>query len=148
MSPDYDRRSPGTETILLSRKEMTDQYSQELADAAFALARPGDISPVVHARDSLYILRLLSREPATVADMDNQRLRETVRSQITTKRRTEAVGNLLTDLKKRQPVVIDEKVLATISLPPPKLTPATQHLPDSLSHSGRPPPTPGVPVSP
>jgi len=36
-----------------------------VVDAMFALAKPGDISPVVRAADGLYLLRLIeAREPA------------------------------------------------------------------------------------
>lgn len=129
---DLDHRPPGHEVPLLTRQELTDRASATVADGAFALAHPGDMSPVIEANGAVYILRLLHREPGHVASADNPQTRSTIRATLLAQRRSTAVDELLESQKKKDKVEIDEKLLATITPPAPSLTPATKSLPPSL----------------
>ncbi len=64
-SDDAATRYQGGNCGWVDRGKTDYPWPQPVVDAMFALAKPGDISPVVRAADGLYLLRLIeAREPA------------------------------------------------------------------------------------
>ncbi len=115
-----DAASKGTAGDLQfkSQEELTQAYSKEVAEAAFAL-KPGETSGVVQAPQGLYLLKFTGEQP------ELNRTFEQVKGQIANKlhreKKTKEFDEWLKGLREKAAVAVDDKALEAIevSAPPP-----------------------------
>ena len=68
-----DAARKALDTGLLSSEELARRYGERLAEAAFALARPGDVSQVVETPNLFLVARLIDRQASTDRTFEQMR---------------------------------------------------------------------------
>ena len=131
-SDDVASKPSGGDFGFLTREEAAARFPQKAVEAAFALQQAGELTDVIAGPAGFHILSLRYREPSRHADLATPGLREMMKFRVTTARGQKAVTDLVAELRKSTPVHVDEKVLAAIQPPQPKLIPATATLPPAL----------------
>jgi parvulin-like peptidyl-prolyl isomerase len=103
----------------MSREELEAGFGPTLAAKAFAMARkPGTLlDGVVEGERGLFVVKLLSVEPPYEPKLDE--LRDSLRTQLTTERRTTGLEAFLGAIWKQADVKIDEEALKQLKAPPP-----------------------------
>jgi parvulin-like peptidyl-prolyl isomerase len=102
----------------MSREELENGFGPTLAAKAFAMPRtPGTLlDGVVEGERGLFVVKLLSVEPAYAPKLDD--VRDAIRTQLTAERRSTALEAFLADAWKRADVRIDEKALEQLKVSP------------------------------
>jgi peptidyl-prolyl cis-trans isomerase C len=112
-SEDAASKAAGGDLQFKTKEELEKAYSNEVAEAAFAL-RPGELSGVVQAPQGLYILRYTAEQPEV------NRSFEQVKTQIANKlhreRRTKEFDEWLKGLRDQARITVDEKALEAIEV--------------------------------
>lgn len=103
--------STSGELPAMSREELEAGFGPTLAEKAFALPRaPGTLHDgVVEGERGLFLVKLLSVEPAYAPKLED--VRDALRNQLATERRSKALEAFLADVWKKADVRIDEKAL-------------------------------------
>jgi peptidyl-prolyl cis-trans isomerase C len=133
-----------------SRAELEQAYGPAVAEAAFALAQPGQLSAVVEGRGGLHLLKLQSRTPALNATLDQPQVRNRITQALRAERQRAAYEALLTQLAAREQLTLREEALAALKVdlrapmrPPEGPAPGYLDAPSALGTT--PLPTPEVP---
>lgn len=128
-----------------SLEELTQAYSKEVAEAAFAL-KPGETSGVVQGPQGLYLLKYTGEQP------ELNRTFEQVKGQIANKlhreKKTKEFDEWLKGLREKAQVTVDEKALEAIevSAPPPGAPMGGHPLGGQLMQAPVPAPAPAPPA--
>jgi parvulin-like peptidyl-prolyl isomerase len=96
------------------------RWDAAVVDASFALARPGEVSPLVRTADGLYLLKLIDRRPAALRPL--REVREAIRHELVTARRAEIEARFRRDMRAATEVWIDTDRLDGLELPEAALT--------------------------
>ncbi|MBL9138681.1 MAG: peptidyl-prolyl cis-trans isomerase [Verrucomicrobiales bacterium] len=97
----------------VTRAQAARAWPEEVAEAAFALAEPGDLSPLLATSEGVYLLKLVDREPARPAPL--AAVRERIRYELTRARASQAETQFLDELRLRHPVqVFGENLAAAV----------------------------------
>jgi hypothetical protein len=96
-------------------EESTEKYNidAEVLKAGFALKTPGEVSPVIHGMDGLYIVRLLGRRQTQPNTATAQRNVARHRQQLETRKRIEQ--DFLEEIRRLIPSTINRNALKEVS---------------------------------
>lgn len=103
----------------MSRAELEGGFGPTLAEKAFGMPRkPGTLlDGVVEGERGLFIVKLLAAEPPYEPKLED--VRDALRTQLATERRTKGLEAFLGDVWKSADVKIDEEALKQLKAPPP-----------------------------
>jgi hypothetical protein len=103
----------------MSRAELEGGFGPTLAEKAFGMPRkPGTLlDGVVEGERGLFIVKLLAAEPPYEPKLED--VRDALRTQLATERRTKGLEAFLGDVWKSADVKIDEEALKHLRAPPP-----------------------------
>lgn len=96
--------------------ELAQQFSAQVADAAFALKTPGQLSGAAEGPRGFVLLRLLGRQPAEVRPFEGEKAQLTAR--LTAEARTRQVEQLELKLRERVKPVVAVDVVARLRTNP------------------------------
>lgn len=97
------------------------RWGTEVVAAAFALAAPGDLSPVLRHEKGFYFLKLVAREEAAPTPLE--KLEAGIRARLLKERRQAARDAFFAALVEKLPVTVDEARLAGLTPPSPPAAP-------------------------
>ncbi len=122
-SKDEPSRAAGGDLGPRTREELTSQWGPTVAEAAFALQTPGQLSAVVEGAKGLHLLRLVGRQPGQEQKFED--VRDRISTRLAGETRTQQLEALIERLRKKSNVEVDEKNLAkvTIRVPTAPLVP-------------------------
>lgn len=100
-----------------TREELAQQFSAQVADAAFALQAPGELTAPVESTRGFVIARLLGRQPGEVRGFESEKAR--IIAKLTAEARARQLETLVTELRAKTPVSIDEANLAKVDAKAP-----------------------------
>jgi len=100
---------------LVDAPERSYQWPDEVVEAAFELASPGDSTPVIETRDAFYLLRLAAVDEGRVQPLEQ--VADGIRHRLARTRAVELEGQLFADIEQRYPLEIDETVFESIEAP-------------------------------
>src|SRR5437763_16321060 len=103
----------GGDLRFLSRDELAKSYSPELADAAFALKNPGDLSDPVETPAGIDLVKLQVKTVALNRTFDESK--ESIRGRIARERRSKEYDDFVKKLRENANVSIDEAELAKVN---------------------------------
>ncbi len=114
-SRDESTRAAGGELGIRAKDELLAQWGVNLAEAAFSLKNPGELSALIESPKGLHLIRLVGRQPSQEQSFDDARGR--IAARLAGEARTQRLDALVERLKKTVAVEVDEKNLAKISVP-------------------------------
>ncbi|MFP2926554.1 peptidyl-prolyl cis-trans isomerase [Pyxidicoccus sp. 3LG] len=97
----------------LTREELAAKWGQAVADAAFGLQSLGDLGQVASER-GLHLLKLTGRQPGMEQTFESVRPR--IESRLQMERRARHMDELVSSLRSKTKVEVDEKALEGISV--------------------------------
>ncbi len=102
----------------MSREELEAGFGPTLAAKAFAMARKPEtlLDGLVEGERGFFIVKLLGVEQSYEPKLDD--VRDSLRTQLTTERRTKGLEAFLGDIWKKADVKIDEEALKQLKAPP------------------------------
>ncbi|MBS2024380.1 MAG: peptidyl-prolyl cis-trans isomerase [Deltaproteobacteria bacterium] len=103
---DGPEKARGGELGVFAKGELNDR---DLERAAFALKKPGDLSPVTESREGLAVVVLLEKKPSRLAPFEE--LRQSIHDKLELIRKRKAFDELRERLRKKANVHIDDKAL-------------------------------------
>jgi peptidyl-prolyl cis-trans isomerase C len=103
----------GGDLRFLSRDELAKSYSPELANAAFALKNPGDLSEPVETPAGIDIVKLQVKTVALNRTFDESK--ESIRGRIARERRSKEYDDFVKKLRENANVSIDEVELSKVN---------------------------------
>ncbi|MFA6032606.1 MAG: peptidyl-prolyl cis-trans isomerase [Myxococcota bacterium] len=122
-SQDEKTNKVGGDITYRTREEITADYGKELADAAFAMDKVGEVSPkVVSAKGVFYVVRLQGKRPAQSRTLDQ--VESQIKNRLYYEKRTQAFEKWLGDMVAASKVTRNDTLLADIKIeggatPPP-----------------------------
>ncbi len=126
-------RRNGGDVGWLNRAQAARTWPAAVVEAAFLLAAPGDISPIIPTDEGWFLLKLVERQEGQLASLDS--VRERIRRELGQSRKAEAETALLDELRSRHRVEIHTERLSAME------DPRATHPPESF-HAQRPPSLP------
>jgi peptidyl-prolyl cis-trans isomerase C len=96
-----------------TREELTAKWGQAVADAAFGLNALGELGQVASER-GLHLLKLTGRQPGLEQSFDTVRPR--IESRLQMEKRSRLMDDLVTSLRSKTKVEVDEQVLGGIAV--------------------------------
>lgn len=103
----------------VTRAQAGRAWPSSVADAAFALKNPGDISPLIASDEGWYLLRLLERQSSQPLPLE--RVRDRIRHELTRARTLEAEATRYAELRARHGVEVTPGRLAELESNLPSL---------------------------
>lgn len=122
------------------------RYGTGVADAAKALQKTGEISPVVSTDKGFHVLRLKARMPAHTLPLEDVKMQ--IKNRLYSERRTAASDELMKKLKTESDYKLDEAALAQVSPPAATMPPGMQGMPGGHPGTGGMPGGPRPPAGP
>jgi parvulin-like peptidyl-prolyl isomerase len=116
-SDDQATRYLGGDTGWLVKGQEDSRWEPEVMDAVFALAQPGDLSPIVSTASGVYLLKLTERRPAVVRPLAE--VETSVRQRLTVEKRNRLGREFYDDAKRNVSIHINEEHLASLTAPEP-----------------------------
>lgn len=110
ISQDPATRDRGGDLGSFSREQQP-----ELADAAFSLKKPGDVSGPIRTRRGFHLLQLIERIPAKQESFEQ--VQESLDSRLRSRKRQEAKQDLLKKLRLSARIEIDKQALEALEVP-------------------------------
>lgn len=92
------------------------RWGSNVVAAAFSLAQPGEISPVVESEDGLYVLKLMERQGETAVPLDQ--VRETIRRRLAKEKSEAFQQRIVAERREHVRVVVNQRLLKSVSPPP------------------------------
>jgi hypothetical protein len=126
-------RRNGGDVGWLNRAQAARTWPAAVVEAAFSLAAPGDISPIIPTEEGWLLLKLVERQEGQLTSLDSAR--ERIRRELAQSRKAEAKTALLDELRSRHRVKIHTERLSAME------DPRATHPPES-SYAQRPPSLP------
>jgi peptidyl-prolyl cis-trans isomerase C len=127
MSEDEDSKSRGGDLTFFARTTTT--YPPALVEAAFALEKIGDVSPVVHTDRGYHVLVLTQRRPTFTRALPE--VSREIRKLLVRERGNQKMEELVAEMRKRMKVEIYEDRLARVTPAPAPAAPVAPPLPAS-----------------
>ncbi|AKS42487.1 foldase protein PrsA [Wenzhouxiangella marina] len=121
---------------LVDREQAHYRLPEAVLDAGFALARPGEISPVIESPEAYWLVRLVDLDPARQQPL--AQVREGIRHRLTRQRAEDLENGLLEQLRGEVTIDVNAELLDTVPIPP-SIPPEREAAPEER----RPPPLPG-----
>ncbi len=119
-SDDSASKARGGDTDFHTPPELAKLYGDAFAAAAAALKTQTEVSPVVEGTGGVYLLRLLSRQPAFNRAFDQ--VKDTLRSRVWNERRNQNFDAYVKKLRDAANVKFDDAELAKLDSSKPDLT--------------------------
>jgi peptidyl-prolyl cis-trans isomerase C len=112
-SEDTATKAAGGDLGYRTREDLTRAWGPALADAAFALKTQGDFGNVVATDKGVHLIKLLGRQEGyeTSFEVARSRMAERLKSE----RRAHAVDELVTELRAKTRVEVDDQALAGVN---------------------------------
>jgi peptidyl-prolyl cis-trans isomerase C len=120
-SQDKTTAALGGDLRYLSKEELAKSYSPQLAEAAFALNRPGEKSPPIETPAGIELLKLQVKTVRLDRKFDEAK--ESIRGRIARDRRSREYDAFVKKLRDDGKVTIDDAALAAVSATEPSLSP-------------------------
>lgn len=146
-SDDLRTSAVGGNTTLKPLSDIAAAYGKPVADAAHALQRIGEVSPLVDAPKGFFILKLRGRTPELNQSFDNAGVRAQITSRLNSDRRNEALEHLIQELKLKEHFKVDDALVASIKVDP-TAPPVSGTGPRPPAHPLTVPPSSHVPLAP
>jgi parvulin-like peptidyl-prolyl isomerase len=127
-SEDQATRYSGGDAGWLARGEES-RWPAAVSDAAFALANPGDVSPVIKTSNGCYLVRLIEKKVAGHRPLEE--VAEAIRYQLAVEKRHQRQQAFYDSLKSGLKIEINHALLESVSAP----TVAPQRQPPALPES-------------
>ena len=125
-SEDQATRYSGGDTGWLRRDEKSARWDAMLIDRIFALARPGDLSPVISTENGLSIARLKERTPTGVLPLDQ--VRDRIEYAVSQEERRQLEEQFFDRMKAGFRIEVNRRLLQSIQAP----TPVVEKKPPSM----------------
>jgi len=143
VSEDAESRARGGDLLELDAKSTA--QPKVVVDAAFALANPGDLSPLLKTDKGYVLLRLTQKIPGFSQSLSDPSVKRRIQQRLFRDMRTKALDKFVGDLKQKAKVTVDEGNLGKVQLEtglesPGSPMPPMGGLPPGASSS----PTPGT----
>lgn len=116
-SEDQATRYRGGDTGWLRRDERAAHWDAMLIDRVFALAKPGELSPIISTQYGLYIARLMERTPADVLPLDQ--VKDRIAYAISQERRQRLEEQFFDKMKSGLRIEVNRPVLQSSETPNP-----------------------------
>ena len=100
-----------------TREELAQLFSAQLADGVFALQSPAQLTAPIESTRGMVIARLLGRQPGEVRSFESEKGR--IIAKLTADARTQQLEALVTALRARTPVSIDDAMLSKVDAKAP-----------------------------
>ncbi len=114
-SEDAQSRLTNGELPFLTRDEIARRLGSEVADAAFAISKGGELAPkVVESARGFHVVKLLGREEGYAPAFEE--MKEAIRARIAADRRKVAYDAFLKRLWNEAAVKVDEKAIETLQV--------------------------------
>jgi len=111
-SDDAATKATGGDLGFRTREDLATAWGAQFAEAALALKTQGEIAPPVSGDKGVHLLKLLGRHEGYETSFDSAKSR--IASRLGAERQGRAIEDLVTDLKKKADIRIDEKALGQI----------------------------------
>jgi len=125
---------------LVDDSEQRYRWHQAVLDAAFALAEPGEISPVVTTSSGYYILRLVELQPRRTTPLEQ--VADGIRHRINRERAKRFEAGFVDRIREAHRVEIEQRLLAEIpppaAVPPEREDDAGERLPPAMPSDAEP----------
>ena len=95
-------------------------WDKEVADAIFALQKPGEVGPVVAAASGFYVVKLVETRASATRTLEE--VRDQVSHQVLAAKKAQVERQLYAELTAKIPISVDEQALAAVPLPEPRDT--------------------------
>jgi peptidyl-prolyl cis-trans isomerase C len=115
-SDDQATRYRGGDAGWITRQQTKFSWDKSVVEAAFALQRPGEISPLLRAPDGFYVLKLIERKAAEVLPLEQ--VRDRISHQLLASARRQADKEFYEQQKAGLAISINQPLLGSIEAPP------------------------------
>jgi parvulin-like peptidyl-prolyl isomerase len=120
-SDDQTSKAAGGDLGLRTRDELSALIGPEVAEAAFKLQVVGELTSVVESDKGLHLLRMTGRQAGH--DQPFELAKTQLQQRLGAERRAKAIDSLVAELRTKNPVTIQEKVLEKLSFEAPVAKP-------------------------
>ena len=114
-SEDQDSRYRGGDIGWVQMGTVDDKWDKKVADAILALATPGQVSPIIHAEDGYYIVKLIEKKEASFKPFAE--VRDGVGYLLLQEKKERLENDFIEQLKSRISVTVNFALLQTLTLP-------------------------------
>lgn len=108
-SDDLASRRTGGDTNFKTHDQLVSEYGKAFADAAFALSKTNDISPIIADQKGFYILRQSGKQPPI--DLPLEKVKQQIRTTLFARARGDSYKSFVDEIKKKAGVTIFSNVL-------------------------------------
>jgi len=116
-SDDVPTRYDGGEAGWLSKGERHYRWDQSIIPSIFALATPGEVSPVMEAKEGFYIFRLIERHAAGIVPLST--VEANIRERLRAEKRKARLDAFYQESKRDLRISVDWQLLHAVSLSAP-----------------------------
>lgn len=121
-SEDAATKATGGDLTFRTRDQLVQAWGGELTEAAFALKTPGEMAPVVTTPRGVHLVKLLGRQEGYETPFESARGR--IENRLKVDRQSRSLDTLVTELKQKVKVEVDEKALQAVDVGAPPATAA------------------------
>jgi parvulin-like peptidyl-prolyl isomerase len=114
-SEDQDSRYRGGDIGWVQTGAIEGKWGRKVSEAVLSLKTPGEVSPVVHAQDGYYLVKLIEKKEAAVKPFAE--VKDGVRYLLLEGKKARLENEFIEQLKSRIPVTVNSGLLETIPAP-------------------------------